>query len=98
MKQLMLLAALAVAPLAAETVNAVEHLERTRRLFLESVKGLSQAQWQFKPAPHRPEPPAEKVDDAKVVALLTDRSFKAGSQGAPGFSETVVANLKEQSK
>jgi len=99
---------IALAPLAAgDTVDAVAHLERTRKMFLEATAGLSEAQWKFKPAPDRwsvaecaehitaaeeflhglvaktaggpaaAEP--SKVADAKVMAVVTDRSFKATS-------------------
>jgi hypothetical protein len=40
------------APLtAAERDRAIRHLEYTRPLFLESIRGLTPEQWSFKPAP-----------------------------------------------
>jgi len=38
---------------AAERDFAITHLERTRKLFLDSIEGLSEAQWKFKPAADR---------------------------------------------
>ena len=40
-------------PVVAQTVNAVEHLQRTERMFLDETAGLSEAQWKFKPGPDR---------------------------------------------
>lgn len=54
-----LLAAAARAPLSAEPItNAgrdalLAALERTRALFLNAVKHMSDTQWNFKPAPQR---------------------------------------------
>ena len=58
---LALLALLAVAtPLAAEDApvptdseSVLEHLERTRQLFLEAIADLTPEQWSWKPAPDR---------------------------------------------
>jgi len=50
---------LAIAPLMAQTITemerkaAVERLGSSRTLFFKSVEGLSEAQWNFKPAPDR---------------------------------------------
>ncbi len=105
MRRMVCIAALAALPLAAQTVNAVEHLQRTQRMFADEVAGLTEAQWKFKPGPERwsvaecaehitvaegflremaekaakapPTGEKTKVEDARVVAALTDRSFKA---------------------
>lgn len=38
---------------AADNQNIVKELERTEARFLKSIEGLSEAQWNFKPAPDR---------------------------------------------
>jgi len=48
-----------VFPMAAEPISSADrekllnHLARTRKLFLDSIAGVSEAQWKFKPAPDR---------------------------------------------
>ena len=37
----------------AETEHALQYLESTKRDVLDATKGLSEAQWNFKPAPDR---------------------------------------------
>src|SRR5947207_12802143 len=37
----------------AEKDKALQYLETTKKNVLEATKGLSEAQWNFKPAPHR---------------------------------------------
>ena len=105
MKKILWVLGLVALAVAAQTVNAVEHLQRTERMFLDEIAGLSEAQWKFKPGPDRwsvaecaehitaseellyglvvkvsKGPVAaegSKTPDAKVVAGVTDRSFKA---------------------
>ena len=105
MKRMLGMLGLLALPVVAQTVNAVEHLQRTQKMFLEETAGLSEAQWKFKAGPDRwsiaecaehitaseellyglvvkvsKGPIAaegSKVPDAKVVAGVTDRSFKA---------------------
>ena len=103
-----LLTLLTLTPLSAQTINVVDHLQRTRQMFLNSIAGLSEVQWKFKPAPDRwsvaecaehiaasedflfqlvsekvmkspaaSDSTAAKVDDAKVLQVVTDRSVKA---------------------
>ena len=51
---LLALAAAGGAPLEqGERDRAMSHLHATRKVFLDSVAGLSDAQWNFKPAPER---------------------------------------------
>jgi hypothetical protein len=58
MKQI-ILGVLLLAPAFGATVEqgerdrAMSHLHATRKVFLDSVAGLSDAQWNFKPAPER---------------------------------------------
>jgi DinB superfamily len=40
-------------PLAADNGKLVQHLDRTSAKFLASVHGLSEAQWNYKPAPDK---------------------------------------------
>jgi hypothetical protein len=44
---------LAEGPAAGDQQKLVQHLQRTSEKFLKSVEGLSEAQWNFKPAPER---------------------------------------------
>ncbi len=54
-----LILALAAAPLWAQTLSqgerdfAMSSLHASRKVFLDAISGLSQAQWKFKPAPDR---------------------------------------------
>ncbi len=54
-----LILALAVAPLWAQTLSqgerdfAMSSLHASRKMFLDSISGLTAAQWKFKPAPDR---------------------------------------------
>ncbi len=57
---MLLLLAVAVSSFAADPLptttdkaRLVQHLERSRDLFLKSVEGLSEAQWSYKPAPDK---------------------------------------------
>lgn len=57
-KLFLLLTALSLAgqaqtPTRAERDRAMQHLQATRKSFLESVDGLTEAQWNFKPAADR---------------------------------------------
>ena len=58
-KRAMFLALTVLVSLKAESLTdrerdfAVEDLQRTRKLFLEALAGLSDKQWNFKPAPER---------------------------------------------
>jgi DinB superfamily len=47
------LSAFAAEPPNADTEKMVAELERTQARFLKSIDGLSEAQWNFKPAPDR---------------------------------------------
>jgi hypothetical protein len=40
-------------PPATDTQALLDHLERTRARFLDSIAGLSEEQWRWKPAPER---------------------------------------------
>ncbi|HEX2121677.1 MAG TPA: DinB family protein [Thermoanaerobaculia bacterium] len=40
-------------PTATDQEKLLQHLQRTRDLFLASVEGLSEAQWNYKPAPDK---------------------------------------------
>ncbi len=60
MKKLLLLLAVAAAvPLCAETLTqderdfAVSNIQASRKMFLDSIANVSEAQWKFKPAPDR---------------------------------------------
>ena len=59
MKNSILILALIMAPLGAQTLSqserdfAISNFHASRKMFLDSIAGLSEAQWKFKPAPDR---------------------------------------------
>jgi len=59
MKLMLLVVALLLTPMVDQTLSpaerdhAVAELESSRKVFLEATSGLSEAQWNFKPAPDR---------------------------------------------
>lgn len=92
----------------ADRDAGVQSLNETRQKFLDSIAGLSEAQWTYKPAPDRwsiaevaehlavtetalpsmvsgqilktpanATPAAEKIPDARIFEVITDRSGKA---------------------
>jgi hypothetical protein len=77
MKNLALILALAAAPLFAQSIDqgqrdfALSALHASRKAFLDSIAGLSEAQWQSKPAPDR----WSIAEVAEHVILTEDRLF-----------------------
>ena len=67
-----------------ERERAITDLQATRKLFLESVAGLSEAQWNFKPAPEvwSVAEAAEHiaVSEDTLFALVTERLMKSPAQ------------------
>jgi hypothetical protein len=63
---------------------AINDLQATRKLFLDSVAGLSEAQWNFKPAPDvwSVAEVAEHiaVSEDTIFALVTERLMKSPAQ------------------
>jgi hypothetical protein len=59
MKTILMIAAMLFAPVAGPTISqtdrdkAVAELEGSEKMFLDATRGLSEAQWNFKPAPDR---------------------------------------------
>ncbi len=74
MRRLLWLAAFA--PLPAQTIStqeraaALDRLRASRELFLGSIAGLSEAQWNFKPAPGR-----WSVGECAEHIVLTEQSY-----------------------
>src|SRR5262249_61943916 len=64
-----------------ERDKAVAELEGSKKAFLDATKGLSAAQWNFKPAPERWSIAecAEHIalSEGLIVGLVTDRIMKA---------------------
>ena len=54
-----------------ERDRAMSHLHATRKAFLDSVAGLSEAQWNFKPAPER----WSVAECAEHIAVSEDSLF-----------------------
>jgi DinB superfamily len=68
----------------AEREQAVAELESSRQAFLEATSGLSEAQWNFKPAPDRWSIAecAEHigVTEAFVLKLITEQALKSAAE------------------
>jgi len=79
MKRLALLTAALVAPLGAETLSrgdrdfAMSHLHAGAKVFLDSLAGLSEEQWKFKPAADR----WSIAEVAEHITVTEDFLFKA---------------------
>ena len=85
----------------AERKEAIKYLEETRKNFLDSVKGLSEAQWKFKAAPDRwsVAEVAEHIaiSEESLMSLVTERVMK--SPAAPEKKEAAKgkdAQLRNQ--
>ena len=67
-----------------ERERAVSELQTTRKLFLDSVAGLSDAQWNFKPAPEvwSVAEVAEHIaiSEDMIFGLITERIMKAPAE------------------
>ena len=78
MKRLILALLLASATLAAQPLTqgernrAMSDLHASRKMFLDSIDGLSEAQWKFKPAPDR----WSVAECAEHMALIEDALFE----------------------
>lgn len=81
---------------ADERKEAAKYLEETRKNFLESVKGLSEAQWKFKAAPDKwsVAEVAEHiaVSEETLLGMVTDRIMK--SPAAPEKKEAAKGKEK----
>lgn len=91
---------------ADERKEAVKYLEETRKNFLESVKGLSEAQWKFKAAPEKWSiaEAAEHiaVSEETLMSLVTDRIMKSPAapekkEAAKGKEKLLPAMLTDRS-
>lgn len=77
MRRICLLLAIAAAPLASKPLSqgerdfAMSNLHASRKMFLDQVAGLSEAQWKFKPAPDR----WSIAECAEHIALAEDFLF-----------------------
>src|SRR3989442_4942006 len=59
-----------------ERDRAMSHLHATRKVFLDSVAGLSDAQWNFKPSPER----WSIAECAEHIAVSEDSLFELTQQ------------------
>jgi len=55
-----------------ERDRAMSHLHATRKMFLDSIAGLTEAQWKFKPAPNR----WSIAECAEHIAISEDSLFE----------------------
>ncbi|HSB17804.1 MAG TPA: DinB family protein, partial [Bryobacteraceae bacterium] len=104
---------LAVAPLAAGSLTeeerdfAMSSLHASRKLFLDAIAGLSEAQWKFKPAPDRWSiaEVAEHITltEGVLYNLVTDKVMKTEpvTDRAPvkhEQDEELLARMRDRSK
>jgi uncharacterized damage-inducible protein DinB len=89
---------------AKEREAAVRHLEETRDHFLRSINGLSEAQWNYKPAPDRwsVAEVAEHIalSESLILQLVTERVLKTPATKQPAGSptdETVIKTITDRS-
>ncbi len=90
MKLMLLAIAMLSTPMADHTLSqaerdqAVAELESSRKAFLEATSGLSEAQWNFKPAPDRWSVAecAEHigVTEAFILKLITEQALKGPAE------------------
>jgi hypothetical protein len=112
MKSMLLVAALLLAASPVETLSkaerekAVAELESSQKLFLDATKGLSMAQWNFKPAPDRWSVAecAEHigVTEAPVMKLITEQALKGPAEPekrelVKGKDDTILAMVTDRS-
>src|SRR6201998_1362155 len=90
MKILLLAIAMLLTPAADQTLtraerdHAIAELESSRKVFLEATSGLSEAQWNFKPAPDRWSIAecAEHigVTEGFILNLITEQALKGPAE------------------
>ncbi len=90
----------------ADRDKAVAELEGSRKIFLDATKGLSQAQWNFKPAPERWSV-AEcaqhiAMSEKFIFGLVTDKVMMAPANpekrdAAKGKDEKILMMLQDRS-
>jgi hypothetical protein len=90
MRIILLALAMLLTPIADQTLSqaerdhAVTELESSRRAFLEATSGLSDAQWNFKPAPDRWSIAecAEHigVTEGFILSLITEQALKGPAE------------------
>ena len=90
MKSIMMIAALLLAPAMGPTISqaerdkAVTELEGSQKAFLDATRGLSEAQWNFKPAPDRWSVAecAEHigVTEEMIFKLVTEQALKGPAE------------------
>ena len=101
---------LSVAPTAAQPLTQqerdtlVKHLEQTRQAFLDSIEGLSDAQWAYKAGPDRWSiaEVAEHiaVSESVILQLVTEKIMKGPAtppNPSPMPDEKLVAALLDRS-
>jgi DinB superfamily len=90
MKTLLLIGVLLAAPAVGPTISqadrdkAVTELEGSQKMFLDATRGLSEAQWNFKPAPDRWSVAecAEHigVTEGYVFQMITEKALKGPAE------------------
>ena len=90
MKILLLAIAMLLTPAADQTLtqaerdHAIAELESSRKVFLEATSGLSEAQWNFKPAPDRWSVAecAEHigVTESFILKMITEQALKGPAE------------------
>ena len=101
---------LSVLPVSAQPLtrqerdSLVQHLEQTRQAFLQSISGLSDAQWTFKAGPDRWSiaEVAEHIaiSETTIFQLVTDKMLKGPAippNPTPLSDEKLLASLLDRS-
>ena len=101
---------LSVLPVSAQPLtrqerdSLVQHLEQTRQAFLQSISGLSDAQWTFKAGPDRWSiaEVAEHIaiSETAIFQLVTDKMLKGPAippNPTPLSDEKLLASLLDRS-
>jgi DinB superfamily len=112
MKNILLVVAMMLAASPMETLSkaerekAVAELEGSQKAFLDATKGLSAAQWNFKPAQDRWSVAecAEHigVTEALIMKLITEQTLKGPAEPAKrelvkGKDDTLIAMVTDRS-
>lgn len=93
-------------PAAADPRAALlAHMERTQKLFLDSIAGLSEAQWNWKPAPDRWSVGecAEHITRTEpmlrglIAKMLSEPTHPAVLEKSHGKAETLLAFIVDRS-
>lgn len=102
MRRIALVAAALLAPLGAAPLSqgerdfAMSDLHASRKLFLDAIAGLSEAQWKFKPAPDRWSIAEVAEHVAKTEDSLFQNIIEKVVKGEPDKDQKPVSREQDQ--